>query len=830
MRDVSDCAFSLRALEQMWRLIEASAKMNCPQEAQTILPTMAATRAGLGQLERDLVYSLVNQKVGNVLEAIGTKAQYVIDIVVRNLYERTADVGFLATDRELCAFVASGEGDVDAIRYRLQQYRAKYSVYEEILLLDLKGNVLVQIDPDTPLEGSKDPVLTEALERPDYIELFRATDLRPGKARGLVYARRMESPATRTPIGVLCLCFGFEEEMARIFRSHRDEEGRSIMLLLDEHQHVIASSDEYWIAPGTQVPVNPDAEPRRMIHGGREYLVRTFKAAGYQGYPGPTGWQGQVMVPLELAFSGKRQDTLASLSPELAAGLLSHARTFSPPLFEMINATEAIRRVVWNGQVVTAGKSGEQQKLKTILEQISETGMRSRELFSSSIRDLYNSVLDSKLDEAEFTALLLVDLLDRNLYERANDCRWWALTPDIRAALAESEPTPDTLQHITEILRYIHRLYTVYSGLYVYDRDGRILASSVRDHDAPSQITQLHHIGANRLEAVLRLRNDQDYCVTPFEACELDHGRHTYVYHAAIRDLGDATRILGGIAIVFDAETEFADMLRGGIGGREQAAAFYLDRAGRILSSTDPAKPVGSRLELPAELLALPAGQSAARIVEHDGQYAIAGVSASQGYREFKNSDGYRDDVLAVVFSYLGEVRCSQALQSAEVQLDQALPPGSRGGKEFATFFSAGSLLGLAADQVSEALPASALSARSMKNEHGLIGMLAPQKGSALSHFTWVFDLGYMLRQRHSVLDNRSQIIIVRHHAYTMGLLVDELHGVPEFSTQQIMELPFDKTGPDQLIKGLVKAGEQALLQLIDIEQLFKRLRLSLES
>ena len=70
---------------------------------------MAATRAGFKRLEQELVASLVGEKVANVLDAIGTKAQYVIDIVVRNLYERTADVGFLARDRELCAFVAAGE-------------------------------------------------------------------------------------------------------------------------------------------------------------------------------------------------------------------------------------------------------------------------------------------------------------------------------------------------------------------------------------------------------------------------------------------------------------------------------------------------------------------------------------------------------------------------------------------------------------------------------------------------------------------------------------------------------------------------------------------------
>ena len=73
------------------------------------------------------------------------------DIVVRNLYERTADIGFLATDRELCEFVAGIQTDADKIRMRLRDYRSKYTVYEEILLLDTKGNVLVQTDEEAPV-------------------------------------------------------------------------------------------------------------------------------------------------------------------------------------------------------------------------------------------------------------------------------------------------------------------------------------------------------------------------------------------------------------------------------------------------------------------------------------------------------------------------------------------------------------------------------------------------------------------------------------------------------------------------------------------------------
>src|SRR5690606_11098199 len=199
--------------------------------------------------------SLVTEKVGNALEEIGTQAQYVIDIVVRNLYERTADVGFLATDRELCAFAAGLHPDTDAIRLRLRAYRDIYTVYDEIILLDTRGNVLVQIDETTPLEGSTDPLIWQTLACDTYVETFRATDLRPSRKQALIYSRRMLHPDSGEPVGVLCLCFHFEAEMALIFQAHRDSEARANMLLLDAEDRVIASADELWIPVGAKVPV-----------------------------------------------------------------------------------------------------------------------------------------------------------------------------------------------------------------------------------------------------------------------------------------------------------------------------------------------------------------------------------------------------------------------------------------------------------------------------------------------------------------------------------------------------------------------------------------------
>ncbi|WP_245200421.1 chemotaxis protein CheW [Herbaspirillum sp. LeCh32-8] len=817
MRDVAKCEQSLQELNLMWRVIEASAKMNCPVEAKTILPTMAATRSGFSRLERELVSSLVEEKVRNVLAEIGTKAQYVIDIVVRNLFERTADVGFLATDRELCNFVAGITDSADAARYRLREYRNKYTVYDEILLLDTEGNVLVQIDPSTPLEHSADPLIRQTLESDTYVEIFRATDLRPGKDRALIYARRMHHPQTGAVIGVLCLCFHFEEEMAGIFCAHRDPEARANMLLLDGDNRVISSADALWIPPGTQVPVNTGGQPQLMMFCGREYLVRTFTSGGYQGYPGPAGWQGQVMIPVEVAFTGIVSDVLSRLSPELTEGLLSHAHSFCPPLYDIMTAAKTIQRIVWNGQVMTAGQRGEMQKLKTILDQISETGNRSNELFAQSIHDLYQAVLASSMRDAEFTTGLLVDLLDRNLYERSDDCRWWALTPELRAALAAPDIDQATAAKLNEILAYINGLYTVYTRLFVYDRHGRIVAAT---GDALESVIG-SSIDADTLAQVMALRTQQQYHVSSFAPSALYGGRDTYIYHAAIRALGNDGEVVGGIGIVFDSAPELRNMLDAGLAGKDKMSALYVDRRGRILSSTDASRPTGSMLDIDPALLQVANGEGRSGVTVHDGQYAIVAVSASNGYREFKVSDGYKEDVIAVVFQCFGALNHGNQ-QNAGSDFHLESEAASADGLEYATFFSDGGLFAISAANVMEAVPYSAVLPTSMGNRAEQIGVLGLSRDDQHKEFIWVFDLGQLIRGTRSAVTGSSQVMIVRHGAHTIGLLVDELHAVPQFNPAQIIHTPFAMQGESMLVSQVIKAnGGKLLIQSIEVERLF---------
>jgi chemotaxis signal transduction protein len=837
MPDVARCELSLRELNQMWRLIESSAKMNCPAEARLLLPAMVATRTGFAHLEQALVANLVQEKVRHVLAELGTQARYAIDILVRNLFERTADVGFLATDADLCRFVAGLDDDKDAARQRLHDYRDKYTVYDEILLLDLEDRVLVQANSGTPdqhalIAYSRDPLLQQTLDAKGYVETFRATDLRPGKSRALVYSHRMLHPDTGEPAGVLCLCFNFEQEMDAIFAAYRDPSQRANMLLLDAQDHVISSADPLWIPPGVRVPTNADGQPQLLMFGGREYLVRTFCSDGYQGYPGPAGWKAQLMIPVDLAFRTSGGQSLAEVEPALMQGLLSHAQAFSPSLHELMSSvtrtTRTIERIVWNGKVTSAANdqvnadgshSGGINKLNTVLDQITETGERSDALFSHSIQDLYQTVLASSISEAELTSQLLVDMLDRNLYERANDCRWWALSAQLRRGLAQ--PSDAQTKAIADVLAYINSLYTVYARLFVYDRGGRIIASTGGDEIVGQ------YISGDTLGRVAALRSELDHYPETFGPSAFYGGDATYIYHAAIRHPEQSGTVVGGIGIVFDARPELLNMLHSGVASRANMRAYFVTLQGQILSSTDAACSPGDVLQLDTGLLAQADagnGASVSRIMQHDGQYVIAACTRSAGYREFRAVDGIEQPVIAVLLQAFGPVRHELPARAA-VRIERLRDTGP----DFAIFYAGRTLMALRATQIQEAVPFAKVqrttSAGAGTAAAARMGMLDVPLAGGQKHFVWVFDLALLATGKAGTVTDNSQVMLVHSGATVIGLLVDDLHSVQQFDSADMTESPFS-SGDMALAPRLIKANQgNLLIQEIDIERLMARLR-----
>lgn len=814
---------------------------------------ITSMRQDFQRLASVLLEQLAREHYKKATLNLGSCAQVAIDVLTRNLFERTADIGFLATDTLVCSFADAAEADpetrndpdrLSALHTHFSEYVKKYSVYHNIILLSPQGDVLAQLNRSNPVARTADSLVREALATTEgYVEIFRPVDLLPNEESPLIYAYRVMSMDGSHPVGVLCLCFRFQDECRRIFESLVAEDDWNVITLLDADNRVIASSDPYQLPIGSRLEAIANGACEIIRFAGREYLATTRKAHPYQGYGGP-GWVGHALAPLNHAFDISEAPELEAVPGDFLQDVIEVATLFPQELRDIpVRATtiqQELNRAVWNGNIWLARDSDihNSEFAKVLLREIGSTGARTRNVFSESTTNLYKTVMSSVLFDCGTQAALAIDIMDRNLYERANDCRWWALTQEFRLELAAAD-LADAAQRsrLTEVLRRINSLYTVYSNLLIFDGVGRVVAvSNPAYNDFVGK-----PLGEGWVRQTLGLKDAQSYLVSSFSETGLYAGLPTYVFTAAIRRPANNEPV-GGIAIVFDATSQFKAMLADVLPLQENgepvpgAFAVFASSSGQVISSTDPALAPGSRLDAPREFLELQRGEIHANIVVHGGRYYAVGSCLSAGYREYR-ADGepsLMEDVVALVFTPLsdGIVAEGRAPARRAVESRPAQPP-VRGtdAVDIASFYISHNWYGLRPSSVVAAVDTDHLTP--MPGTPEWVAGCLMFEDQAIT----VFDLSGTLaatrpnqeRRRGRTGTGKRQILVLKspRHQMRFGILVDNLGEIAEIAAARIEAVPEMMADGQSLIESLVKPlasdGERRILIVLSADKILQR-------
>lgn len=801
-----------------------------------LLGQMSGTTAEIGQtreafasLTGELLNNLAEQTLAKREQEMKARSQVVIDILIRNLFERTADIGFLSTDDAIRQFAAN-PGEPWALQQRFREYVRKYSVYEDVVLLDRNGRILARLKPDERITAIHDDwVRAAATTSAPYVEAYGPSELFPGQAQSLIYAYKITSGLGDT-LAVLALCFRFGDEMTRIFQGLAQADDAGVMALLDAGGQVIASSDRWQVPLGAELQV-ASGSLQRLRFAGRSYLAFASDTKGYQGYMGP-GWRGLVLMPVDHAFEIHDDHQLDAIEPALLASVMAGGRAFSEALRAIPQQAEGIQRdlsrAVWNGTVRQGSSAAAVNSAfsKILLREISRIGMSMREVFSRSIGNLQATVLSSLLADSQFFAALAIDIMDRNLYERANDCRWWALDGNIRALLA-NPGNKNRQAELEKVIAYINSLYTVYDNILLFDSEGCIQA--VANPNYANLVGKM--LDEPWVADCLALPDSQSYTVSQFTRSPLYASRPTYIYLAALR-APDDSRVSGGIAIVFDSEPQFNAMLNDSLprmaSGEPVAGSFavFVDDAARIVASTDSNYRIGETLTLPDELLK-PAVTGCSRLIALDGQVMAVGARPSTGYREYKGKeDSYRNALSALVFIPLGAYDASARLgnDSGEVVARRASPAADVAIREIATFHLGDHWLGLPVSAVVEAieLNGAACLANAPKQVYGAL----IYRNETLPIYNLHAALGLDESGEAGV---GQQVVVVRgENGKLFGILVDQLGEVMETPLSDIEDLSNIYVGIASVLASVVKTapGTNApMLVLLSVASMSEQLR-----
>lgn len=229
-------------------------------------------------------------------------------------------------------------------------------------------------------------------------------------------------------------------------------------------------------------------------------------------------------------------------------------------------------------------------------------------------------------------ALNAIEIIDRNLYERTCDVRWWATDSAVVEALAE--PSAETARHASRRLGVILSAYTVYLDLWICDAAGKVIASGRPDRYP--QTAGLSVAGSGWFQQAMRTRDGDEFVAWDIERAPALGGAAVATYAAAIREDGRSDgQVLGVLGIHFDWRPQaqaVVDGVRLTEEERSRSRVMLLDHAGRVLAASDRKGALEEQFKLSAEAVGM-------------GSYplegATVGYALTPGYETYRGLGWY---------------------------------------------------------------------------------------------------------------------------------------------------------------------------------------------
>lgn len=804
MNDINNYNTKLTSQYEKWENAKLLCEMNCPVQSQYIVPKMLKIQQNFYELQNKLINTLIEETLKKTYLTMYSNAQVTIDILMRNLFERTADVGFLATDDVIIDYILnSSEESKLEIKDRLKKYTQKYSVYHDIIIFDTNYKVLVNFDDSNNISNKiiDSPYLKEVYTSNEpYIEVYDETKLL-NKKKGHMFMGKIYDNDNKV-IGIICFSFKFENEMQSIFKSILKSDYISIITIIDDNNIVISSSDENNIPIGARLQTC-EKQNEIIYYRGIKYLAATVKTNGYQGYFG-LDWRAQIMVPLNIAFEETSNNLIKSVDQNIINSLLENSYYFSSELTEILKSTrdvnKMLRRFVYNGQHINSTdiNNAELKALKPLFIHINNVGQTTKNYFYKSIKSLFATIISSSLYDISSLSSLCIDIMDRNLYERANDCRWWALDENFKEILSADELSSSDISKLTNILEYINNLYTVYANLFIFDKEGRIIAVSNPDYnDNLGEILNDKYI-RNTLEN----SKQQNYYVSKFKRTKQYKNNYTYIYSASITNNGST---VGGIGIVFDSELQFKSMLEESLESKKDSFAVFINENNQIISSTNPELKVGEKWEYINQFNLHECKDVFTTLVEYNGAYYSMGCTKSKGYREYKNSNIYHNDTYAIVFEKLSQnIEMSNSFQDEQIIVSNITSTKNNEDlMDIAIFIIGGQYFAFEQQYVKDVIEPDVIEIPYTND--WILGIVIYNDKNVL-----VIDSSKLLGK--DISNNPNHILIVNVEDTLVALQVDDVNTVIEITKSSLIPI---NTGEKSFVRGIVSIQEKDNLKNI---------------
>lgn len=302
-------------------------------------------------------------------------------------------------------------------------------------------------------------------------------------------------------------------------------------------------------------------------------------------------------------------DVSAGARPERILELSERLNTVAgEKIGEIASVNRAAKMLVVNAQVVAArsGEAGRSfmvvaEEFKRISGQIDDIAGALEQQVRGDLTELsaIGGAILGQLRGQRLADLALnaIEIIDRNLYERTCDVRWWATDSAVVDCVAE--PDAARAEHASQRLKVILDAYTVYLDLWICDRNGVVVANGRPDRYAV-QGQSVRDMSWFR--DAMATKSGDDFAVADIARLEALNGAPTATYATAIRKGGLAKgAVIGVLGIHFDWQSQaqtVVDGVRLTPDERTRTRVLLLDQKHRVLAASDGAGVLSETVKL----------------------------------------------------------------------------------------------------------------------------------------------------------------------------------------------------------------------------------------
>ncbi len=359
----------------------------------------------------------------------------------------------------------------------------------------------------------------------------------------------------------------------------------------------------------------------------------------------PPNPQVSVRSGTSAGTSSRAQD--ASASPERIHELAS---TLSSRLDAALREIQAInmqtKLLSFNAQIEAAragivGASfnvvaSEMIRLSTTTTAVSDRLRRemldpihSLEEISALLAESVMQVRGTRLSEL---AAVNIDLVDRNLYERSCDVRWWATDISIVRAATTRDEADCTFA--AERMRVILGAYTVYADIVLCDLEGRVLANGHPDKHRFTK-NQAH---TEWFRSALRTASGEEFGFQGAHRMEEVPGHHVLVYSCTVREGGEQhAQVIGILGVLFKWDALGQTVVNNTPIAKDEKTltrCLVVDDSGSVLADTQGR--IRQETLSFGELHAfMKEGAKAFRVISFGGKRHLAAYAKSQGFETY---------------------------------------------------------------------------------------------------------------------------------------------------------------------------------------------------